>query len=40
MKSDLEIAQTAHLEKIEEVAKKIKVTQDALVNFGPLYGKN
>ena len=39
MKSDLEIAQSAHLEKIEEVAKKINVTQDALINFGPYMAK-
>jgi formate--tetrahydrofolate ligase len=39
MKSDLEIAQNAHLEKIEEVAKKINITQDALINFGPYMAK-
>ena len=39
MKSDLEIAQSAHLEKIEDVAKKINVTQDALINFGPYMAK-
>jgi len=39
MKSDLEIAQSAYLEKIEDVAKKINVTQDALNNFGPYMAK-
>jgi formate--tetrahydrofolate ligase len=39
MKSDLEIAQSAHLEKIEDVAKKINITQDALINFGPYMAK-
>jgi formate--tetrahydrofolate ligase len=39
MKSDLEIAQSAHLEKIEDVAKKINVTEDALINFGPYMAK-
>ena len=39
MKSDLEIAQSAHLKKIEDVAKKINVTQDALINFGPYMAK-
>ena len=39
MKSDLEIAQSAHLKKIEDVAKKINVTQEALINFGPHMAK-
>jgi formate--tetrahydrofolate ligase len=39
MKSDLEIAQSAHMEKIEDVAKKISITQDALINFGPYMAK-
>jgi formate--tetrahydrofolate ligase len=39
MKSDLEIAQSAHLEKIEDVAKKINISQDALINFGPYMAK-
>jgi len=39
MKSDLEIAQSAHLEKIEDVAKKINITQNALINFGPYMAK-
>ena len=39
MKSDLEIAQSAHLEKIEEVAKKINISKDALINFGPYMAK-
>ena len=39
MKSDLEIAQSAHLQKIEDVAKKINITQDALVNFGSYMAK-
>ena len=39
MKSDLEIAQSAHLEKIEDVAKKINVTEDALISFGPYMAK-
>ncbi|QZP18087.1 formate--tetrahydrofolate ligase [Methylophilales bacterium] len=39
MKSDLEIAQSAHLEKIEDVAKKINITQNALINFGPFMAK-
>ena len=39
IKSDLEIAQSAHLEKIEDVAKKINITQDALINFGPYMAK-
>ena len=39
MKSDLEIAQSANLEKIEDVAKKINVTEDALINFGPYMAK-
>ena len=39
MKSDLDIAQSAHLEKIEDVAKKININQDALINFGPYMAK-
>ena len=39
MKSDLEIAQSAHLQKIEDVAKKINITQKALINFGPYMAK-
>ena len=39
MKSDLEIAQSAHLEKIEDVAKKINITQDALINFCHIWTK-
>ena len=39
MKSDLEIAQSAHLEKIEDVAKKINITQNALINFGRYMAK-
>ncbi len=39
MKSDLEIAQSAHIEKIEDVAKKINITQNALINFGPYMAK-
>ena len=39
MKSDLEIAQSAHLEKIEDVAKKINITQNALINFGSYMAK-
>tara|TARA_Y100000746_G_scaffold229013_1_gene238006 strand:- start:11735 stop:13393 length:1659 start_codon:yes stop_codon:yes gene_type:complete len=39
MKSDLEIAQSSHLQKIEDVAKKINITQDALVNFGSYMAK-
>ena len=39
MKSDLEIAQSANLEKIEDVAKKINITQNALINFGPYMAK-
>ena len=39
MKSDLEIAQSAHLEKIEDVAKKINITQNTLINFGPYMAK-
>jgi formate--tetrahydrofolate ligase len=39
MKSDLEIAQSAHLEKVEVVAKKINITQGALINFGPYMAK-
>ena len=39
MKSDLEIAQSAQLKKIEDVAKKINITQDALINYGPHMAK-
>ncbi len=39
MKSDLEIAQSAQLNKIEDIAKKINITQDALINFGPHMAK-
>ena len=39
MLSDLEIAQSAHLKKIEDVAKKINITQEALINFGPYMAK-
>ena len=39
MLSDLEIAQSAQLQKIEDVAKKINITQESLVNFGPYMSK-
>ena len=34
MKSDIEIAQSIQLEPIEEIAKKLNISRDALINYG------
>ena len=39
MLSDLEIAQSAHLQKIGDVSEKLNIAQEALVNFGPYMAK-
>jgi formate--tetrahydrofolate ligase len=39
MLSDLEIAQSAHLQKIGDISEKVNITQEALVNFGPYMAK-
>ena len=34
MKSDIEIAQSIQLEPIEKIAKKLNISNEALINYG------
>ena len=35
MKTDLDIAQSATLKVIEDIAKTLDISKDALINYGP-----
>ena len=39
MKTDLDIAQSATLKVIEDIAKTLDISKDALINYGPFMAK-
>jgi formate--tetrahydrofolate ligase len=39
MKSDLDIAQEATLQPVENIASKLNIPKDALINYGPFIAK-